>query len=210
MRSIGSITQLLLVFVTSQALSQGFFEGEIRYNNTIESRSAVPTEKLIKLIGSEQHYFIKGGMYLSVTNGQVLPVQLYKNTTNRIYTKVNSSDTVYCIDASIEKSKIIESKMEDSTTVILGYTCKILTLKTSNNAIYRYYFSDKLKVQPEQFKNHNYSHWYTYLTKSQSIPIKTVMENSQFKMVSEAISIEAKQIPDKKFELPANAVIKCK
>ncbi len=204
-------TLVILTVLTTLIVRSQNFEGKILYKNIFVSKLPnVTTEKFTKLIGSEQEYYIKDGKYLSITNGLLTPVQLYKNSTNRIYTKTGSSDTVFCIDASLEKNNIIESKIEETKEVILGYKCKMLTIKTSNNTNYIYYFSEKLKINPESFKNHNYSHWYSYLTISKAIPLKTILENKQFKMVSEAVKVESQKLQDSKFEMPIDAVINCK
>lgn len=196
--------------ILNYSFSQSIFEGKVSYKNTFTSKLATMTsEKFAKLIGSEQEYFISNGKYLSISNGQLTPVQLYKNNSNKIYTKTGNSDTIYCIDASKEKSKIIEIKIEETTETILGYKCKLLKIKTSNNSSFIFYFSDKLKINPEAFKNHSYNHWYSYLKEAKALPLKTILENKQFKMITEAVSVEQKQIPESKFELPKDAILKC-
>ena len=206
MKNLLLLIHLLLV---NLCLAQNF-EGRILYKNTYQSKlQNVPSEKFSKLIGSEQEYFIKEGMYLSITNGQLMPVQLYKNATNIIYTKTGTSDTVFCINASVEKNKIIESKIEETNEVVLGYKCKILYMKSSNNTTFKYYFSDKLRINPEQFKNHSYSHWYHYLSETKALPLKTIMENGQFKMISEASEVQERKLMDSKFTLPSDVIIKC-
>lgn len=200
---------LLLCFFSISVVSQNFV-GKVLYKNSFQSKLPNMTnEKFTALIGSQQVYVIKNGKYLSITNGQLTPVQLYKNSTNKLYTKTGNSDTIICIDASIEKSKIIEIKKEETSIIILGHKCKLLTMKSDNGTLYKYYYSEKLGVNPEDYKYHNYNHWYKYLIETKSLPLKMVIENNQFTMTTEAISFEEKDILDGKFELPSGTILKC-
>jgi hypothetical protein len=188
-----------------------FFQGHVIYNNTFESKlKNISPEKFSQLIGSKQDYYIKDGKYLSVTNGQLMPVQLYINKVNKIYAKSGVSDTIVCIDAEKEGNSIVETSISDSDISILGYKCKKLVMRTANGTSFIFLFSEKLKVEAEDFKGHNYNHWYAYLKKTQSIPLVTIIENAQFKMTAEAKKVEHIKLDDNKFVLPQDAIIKCK
>lgn len=89
------LVSVLMFFLELSANSQ-YFEDEIIYSNKFISKmQGFTSEQLASLIGSMQEYFIKGGNYKSVTNGQSVSVQLYDYVSNRIYNKTPKSDTLY-------------------------------------------------------------------------------------------------------------------
>ncbi len=151
------IFKIHLILICNVCNSQVYFEGKIEYKNTFVSKLAnVKVEKLISFIGTKQEYFIKAGKYLSITNGIMLPVQMYKNSINKIYTKKSvSCDTIFCIDAFVETSKIIEFNISEANEKVLGYKCNMLYLKTSTGTTFKYYYSNSFNINSESFKKNN-------------------------------------------------------
>lgn len=199
----------LILFSLLNLRSQNF-QGKITYTNTFESKIKNMTpEKFAQFIGSKQEYFIKEGDYLILSNGEISNVMLYQNKKNKIYTKNIYNDTIICFDASIEKTKVIEFKIVDSEEKILNQTCKKITMQLENGTSYVHYFAVKYKLNSTLFKGHGFNHWYFYLEKTNALPLKTIMENKQFKMISTAIEIKELKLSDSKFILPKDATIKC-
>ena len=82
------------LITTTTAFGQ-LFEGEILYSNTNTTKHATITSKMWEtMMGTEQKYYIRRGDYKSEMNGKMMQWQLYINSTNRLYTKVNSSEII--------------------------------------------------------------------------------------------------------------------
>jgi hypothetical protein len=89
---------------------------------------------------------------------------------------------------------------------ILGYTCDELTL-TCKSGTQKYYFSNKLPVDVKLFENHKYGNWYDYLTKSNALPLKYIIETPQFIMETIATEVKPMKLEDKVFSWPADTKI---
>ena len=176
---ISSLSFSIILLLSVKTYAQNF-EGEIIYKNTF--RSKIPNlsnEQLGQYIGNTQEYYIKGGDYKSITNGQALSVQLYNYVDNRIYNKTRKSDTLY--DALVLKTKT-------GTTTM--------------------YFSDRFKVDSDKFKKHFFGNWAFYTQKANALPLKIVVENAQFKMESTAIEIKPMRLDQNIFKIDSSAPIK--
>ena len=174
------------------------FEGEIVYKNTYKSKIANLTdEKFSTMMGAQQEYFIKGGDYKSVTNGSFFQWQLYVNTDNKLYSKMANSETLLWNDGASNTDTILKAEVKKGVTEILGYKCEELIL-TCTNGTQTYFFNTKFSVDTKLFVNHKYGNWYEYLLKSNSLPLKTIIDNGQFTL--ESIATEVKEIKlDKSF-----------
>jgi hypothetical protein len=201
----------LLVISTIKISFAQNFEGRVTYKNIFESKlENVTAQKFSEMIGSKQDYFIKNGNYLSVTNGQLSSVMLYNNINNIVYSKSSFSDTIACLDAFLEANKIVSSEITNTEEKVLGLKCKKLLMISSNGTTYTYYFNNKYKIDSKYFTKHNFNHWYLYLIKTGSLPLKTIIENKQFKMTTIATEVNAIKLEDSKFALPKDAIIRCK
>ena len=89
-------------------------------------------------------------------------------------------------------------------TEVLGYKCDevILTCKSGTQ---KYYFSSKISVDTKLFTNHKYGNWYDFLLKSNSLPLKSVVDNGQFSLETIAIEVKEMKLDKSLFELPANS-----
>ena len=75
------------------------------------------------------------------------------------------------------------------------------------SGVQKYYFNSKIAVDPKLFENHKYGNWYDYLSKSNSLPLKLVVNNNQFTLESIAVEVKEMKLDKTIFELPANAKI---
>jgi hypothetical protein len=98
MKTKFSILLFVPLFFTIHVNGQNF-EGEVTYMNKFKSQiKNLSDEQLEKMIGSKENYFIKGGNYKSILNGQTLVMQLYDVKSNRLYNQKFNSDTLYWFD----------------------------------------------------------------------------------------------------------------
>jgi hypothetical protein len=195
---------IILAFLISLTISAQNFEGKIVYVNIIKSKNvAVTDQQFLNMIGNMQEYYIKDGNYKSVSNGSLLQWQLYINADNKLYYKMSNSETVSWNDGSENTDEILKSELNNAVIDILGYKCDELIL-TCKSGLQKYYFNSKLAVDPKLFAKHKYGNWYDYLLKSNSLPLKTIIENAQFILETTATSITPTKIDNNFFQLPAN------
>lgn len=186
------------------AFGQGF-EGKIVYKNIYKSKIPnVSDEQFTTMMGSVQEYFIKDGDYKSVANGTFFQWQLYLNKDNKLYNKMANSETLSWIDASKNPDEVLKAEVNKGVAEVLGYQCDELIL-TCKSGIQKYYFSTKLSVDVKLFTNHKFGNWYYFLTKSNSLPLKSIVDNGQFTLESTATEVKEMKLDKTFFDLPANA-----
>ena len=197
-----AIAIIFTVLTTMTVFGQSF-EGKIFYANTYKSKNQKMTDQQwTSMMGSTQEYLIKGGDYKSIANGTLVQWQLYINKDNKLYNKMSNSETAFWNDASVQGDEILKVEVNKGVTEILGYKCDEVIL-TCKSGLQKYYFNSKLSVDTKLFSNHKFGNWFDYLSKSNSLPLKSVIETAQFTMESVATEVKPMKIDIKTFELPA-------
>ena len=161
-------------------------------------------QQLSSMIGSKQEYYIKKGNYKSVMNGTFAQWQIYVNADNKLYNKFSNSETIFWNDGSVNDDEVLSSVINKGVTEILGHKCDELIL-TCKSGVQKYYFNSTFSVDTKLYSNHKYGNWYDYLSKANALPLKTIVENAQFRMESVATEIKPMQLDDKLFSLPPDA-----
>ena len=199
-----TITFLLTTLFTITSFGQTF-QGKIVYKNTYKSKIPnVTDEQFTTMMGSTQEYFIKNGDYKSVGNGSFFQWQLYVNKDNKLYTKMANSETLLWNDGATNPDEILNAEVNKGVTEILGYKCDELVL-TCKSGIQKYYFNTKLSVDTKLFVNHKFGNWYDFLLKSNSLQLKSIVDNAQFTLESVAIEVKEMKLEKTLFELPADS-----
>ena len=194
--------KFLLLLISFTSFSQNF-EGEIIYSNTYTSKNLqLKDEQWSLMLGNTQNYLVKGGDYKSIANGKLMQWQLYINKDNKLYNKMANSDIVYWNDASIQGDEVIKIEINKNVVEILGYKCDEIVL-TCKSGVQKYYFNSKISIDPKVFINHKFGNWYDYLSKSNALPLKMILENPQFTTISIATEIKPMKLEVNTFELPA-------
>lgn len=196
------ITSLaLLISLISVAQT---FEGEIVYTNTIKSKNAqITSEQWMNMLGSKQHFYIKGNHYKSETNGSMMQWQLYVPSDNKLYSKMGNSDVLLWNDASVRNEEILSSSVKPHAATILGYDCDELTL-TCKSGVQVYYYSSKLAADSKLYEKHVYGNWYDFLKQAKGMSLKTILETPQFILEQVATEVNTKKLDDAFFALPAD------
>lgn len=183
------------------------FEGQITYNNSYVSKMPnVSDQQLTLMMGSVQNYFIKGGDYKSNFNGSMMQWQLYRKAENKLYNQFASSITVFWYDGSKNQDSLIKYEVIQNAETILGYTCDELIL-TCISGIQKYYFSSHLSLDGNLYRSHKYGNWSEYITRSNAVPLKVVIENTQFTLESTAIEVRQMTLNPSVFALPENSTV---
>jgi len=157
-------------------------------------------------MGSGQDYFIKGNKYKSVCNGTLLQWQLYDPKENKIYTKMSNNDAALWIDAGINPDTVVDITLNRNVTNILGYECDELILNCKSGT-QKYYFSSKLPIDSKLFIPHKFGNWYSYVSKSNALPLKIEIDNAQFTMTSTAVEVKPQKLEVEYFQLPAGTKV---
>ncbi|SHG10998.1 hypothetical protein SAMN05443549_10280 [Flavobacterium fluvii] len=195
---------LTALFFTITTFSQNF-EGKIMYTNTYKTKNTkITDQQWSTMLGATQEYFIKGGDYKSVTNGTFVQWQQYSNTDNKLYIKMANSETLLWNDGSIQGDEVLKVEVNKKVIEILGYKCDEVIL-TCTSGVQKYYFNTKLSVNPKLFVKHKFGNWADYLSKSKSLPLKSIIDTAQFTLESIATEVKPTKLDPKMFELPAGA-----
>jgi hypothetical protein len=181
------------------------FEGKIVYKNAYKSKIPnVTDEQFTTMMGPTQEYFIKNGDYKSVANGSLFQWLLYVNTDNKLYSKMANTETLLWNDGAANADEILKAEINKDVTEILGYKCDELVL-TCKSGIQKYYFNTTLSVDTKLFVNHKFGNWYDFLLKSNSLPLKSIVNNGQFSLESVATEVKEMKLDKTFFDLPADA-----
>jgi len=194
---------ILCLFLSTMTVLGQAFEGKISYANSYKSKNTkIPDQQWTAMLGSTQEYFIKGGEYKSITNGTFVQWQQYSNKDNKLYTKMANTETLLWNDGSIQGDEVLKVEVNKKVTEILGYKCDEVIL-TCKSGVQKYYFNTKLSVKTKLFVNHKFGNWFDYLSKSDALPLKSIIETAQFTMESIATEVKPTKLDSKMFELPA-------
>ncbi|WP_317896741.1 hypothetical protein [Aurantibacillus circumpalustris] len=199
-----SLVLSLYAFDSNAQTSAADFEGEIVYTNSFKSKNPQMKEQtLAVMLGKEHHYYIKDGNYKTVMNGMFAQWQLFINKDNKLYNKMASSDTVFWNDAALHDDELLSAALNKDAITVLGYVCDELIL-TCRSGVHKYYFNSQLQVNAQLFINHQYGNYYNYISRSNAVPLKMILEDNEFTLESEATKVIPKKLSIDFFQLPAN------
>ncbi len=197
---------LLTLFLSISSFCQSF-EGKVTYTNTYKSKMpAVTDEQLTAMMGTTQEYYIKGGDYKSVFNGTFMQWQLYINKDNKMYNKMSNSAALLWNDGATNTDEVLEATVNKTATEILGYKCDELVL-TCKSGVQKYYFNASLAIDSKLYALHLFGNWHEFLSRTNALPLKSIVDNSQFYLESVATEVKTQQLNAQFFALPADAKI---
>ena len=190
---------LFLAVVCLQAQS---FEGKIIYQNHIQSKTQKITDlQWTTMMGNSTEYFIKKGMYKSVTDGNFFQWQLYTPKQNKVYAKYANSSKAFWSDAALNRDTILKIERKVAAVEILGYSCDELVL-TCTSGLQMYYFTSEVAIDPALFVNHKYGNWYELISEAKALPLKSIIHTDEFIWESTAREVIPMKLKSKFFKLP--------
>jgi hypothetical protein len=196
------LTLLLFQCATTIAFAQLSFEGEVVYSISVKSNVPnVTSEQLSYMIGTIQHYYMKGSNYKSTYAGTLAQWSMYIDKDKKFYEKVSTHDSIFYRDVTIDHDVITKVELKKNDTTILGYKCNKLTF-TCKSGLQIYYFNSKLTVDPDLYINHQEGNWHAFLEKSKSLALKEIINKRLFTLTIIATSVKSMPIADSFFELP--------
>lgn len=196
------LSALLVCLIAISSFGQAF-EGKVLYSNTYKSKVPNMTDQQwTTMMGSTQEYFIKGGDYKSVMNGQMMQWQLFRNKDSKLYSKMSNLESALWTDATINADEVLKTEVKKGVAEILGYKCDEVTL-TCKSGVQKYYFNSKLGIDPKLFVNHKFGNWYDFVKVSNAVPLKIVVDTPQLAMESVATEVTPMKLSATVFDLPA-------
>lgn len=198
---------ILFILVVNHIYAQNF-EGVIYYDKVYESKDPeISNEQLELMFGDVQKKLITyDGYYLNLYKGDYMRMQYYNPLENKLYTLLNTSDTLFYIDASVVDEEVISYDIEENKEIIDGLMCDLLIIKTENNKI-EYYYNSQYSLDPNVFKDHNYGQWSFAVEQTNALPLKFSLETPYVKMTAIATQVNKMSVDRSVFNIPENAII---
>ncbi|MBL7932544.1 MAG: hypothetical protein JNL60_11615 [Bacteroidia bacterium] len=203
------LSSLLALNLKAQT-APSYFEGQVVYNNTYKSKDPKITDKrFAAMFGSTHNYFVdKNGNYRTETNGMFAQWQMYLSADNKIYNKMTYTDTVFWNSGLDYDDQVLNVSVKKHALKILGYDCDELVL-TCRSGVQKYYYSSKLAIDPEKYKNHLFANYYNYVSRAKALPLKMIIEDQGFIMESTVTSVTYKPLAKDFFKLaPGTKLLK--
>ncbi|MEX0313649.1 MAG: DUF4412 domain-containing protein [Allomuricauda sp.] len=193
---------VLLVLFTITVSAQTNFEGVIKYNLEFQDKTGeMSSDETLEFMGDQQTYYIKGNKYKSAMNG-MLKVTQYYTGRDTLYNKMLGVNGLMYIDAKQRTEQVLSADIKENQLSVAGYSCDLLEIKT-NEGTTLYYYNEAVKVNPEDYKNHQYGLWHYCLEKTGgALPLKMITDVADVKLSIEAKIIETKNLDDSIFEIP--------
>ena len=163
------------------------------------------SSEMKEILGSNMTYYCKGVMNKSESSGLYQGYQLYTGG-DTIYTYELGSDTVFYELISDKNDELIDWEVIEEGPSILGFKTKRIfyqTMKESNEV----YFSDDFRVNvPDENSSLDAQNFFLNLTTS--IFLKSLMDDDEVNVESEAIKIIGMELPESIFEIPKGIRVK--
>jgi hypothetical protein len=183
-----------------------YFSGKIVYHNTFKTLAGEDVSaKLGPMFGLDDPYYIADNNYKMYTENKQL-VELYTGATNQFHFYMNGKEAA-ALDAATGTPGTVQPLAKTAT--IAGYPCHSLQIANeAEGTTTVYYYTPKLRVNPERFAKHAMGDFYTYLKASNGgLPLRMELTNTKqgFVMVSEATAVQAMPLTAADFTADAPA-----
>jgi hypothetical protein len=183
-----------------------YFSGKIVYHNTFKTLAGDDiTAKLAPVFGLDDPYYISDDNYKMYTENKQL-VELYTGATNQFRFYMNGKEAA-ALDAATGTPGTVQPLPKTAT--IAGYPCQSLQVANeADGTTTVYFYTPKLRVNPERFAKHAMGDFYTFLKASKGgLPLRMEITNTKqgFVMVSEATAVQAMPLTAADFTADAPA-----
>lgn len=197
----------ILALFSTILLSAQSFEGKIIYTNAFKSKTpSITDEQFTSMMGARHEYFVKQGDYKTNANGTLVQWQLYRNSDNKLYTKMANSEAAFWNDGAVNQDEVLKVELNKQVTEVLGYKCDEIIV-TCKSGVQKYYYNSGFPVDVMAFEKHKFGNWYAFVSNSKSLPLKILVDNPQFTLEQVAVEVTPMKLDKEMFSLPANMQI---
>jgi hypothetical protein len=207
----------LLIFAPLASFSQTDtqeFEGTIKYNHLVISKDKNYNINVdYQAIGKHSEYYYKEGNYKFVNHDAYFKADLFRSKYLRNFLVLSHSDTVLSVDSRIADLEVIEFEVKEGVDTILNYPCHVISLKLkpinqdSPISYRRYYFSEKVPINPAFFKHCKGNAYELIYSTSKSLPLKIEFEWPDRTVIWEAYEVVEEKISNDVFRIEPNWII---
>ena len=204
-----SVAVFCVFMFTSSKKPVSYFSGKIVYTYQFADGNGNDiTNKLSKVFGKEQHYFVNDQSYKSYDEKGHFK-QLYNSGSNTYY-YFTSDTTAHRIDASKITSKVFAVKQLEDKEKIAGYDCSAVEIIT-DEATTTYFFTPLVAVHSTVFARHKFGEWDRILLATNgALPLKFKMiyHKQGFIWTSSALTVLPQNLQEQDFKLPGTVQLK--
>ena len=200
--------QIALISITLlfhfSLFSQENFEGILKFKIKIQDKTGKMSDEQSKMyMGTKQIYYLKGKKYKSELDG-ILKIINYHEGKDTLFTKINGADNLLYTITSKEKEKVISYVFKETDSIVLGYQCELLEVKT-NKGYHQYYFNKDFKSDKENYKNHKLGLWSFFTNKTGgALSLISISDTESSRNYLKLTAIERKSLNDTIFIKPKN------
>ena len=186
-----------------------YFEGVIMSRVKFEIKDSTKRAIYFSTINPSYtvEHFYNGNSFVLNDKGDT-KTYLYLQSENKAYEKGWDKDTLYMIDCSKKGKQIFSYSIEKNTDTILGIPCNKLQIRFDGRTSTYFYNENYLKINPKWYKNLTYVNWDTISKIIRSIPLKIIIERSDYRIINTVESFKEKRVDKNLFKFPINAIIK--
>ncbi|MEL6918537.1 MAG: hypothetical protein AAFO99_12495 [Bacteroidota bacterium] len=205
--------KLLFIFclITLNAIAQNF-SGRVVYELTVIPKAKnLNTDSIIQLNrGKISEYLITDNYYKSTSfqNDKELYSYTYDNISKRMYDNYADKGYITYRDSRKANFEYYGSEIfRDSTITVNGLECFMVKYDSDYGKSTTYY-SDKIRVNYETFRDHQVGNWYNKLKEVDGcISLKTITEFETHYEIREAIEITPLNLKPSDFDLNTKKII---
>ncbi|ATL49346.1 hypothetical protein COR50_20395 [Chitinophaga caeni] len=194
---------LFLLVSSFKPLMAQDFTGKIVYANTYYSKVDDMTDaQYSTLFGSKTQFYIKNGNIKESFNGIALRMQVFRSDSNKLFFYKANTDYPLSIKPVNDKDSMMKVIIgEDADTInVLGKRCHKVIIE-SNNGKVTYYFNNDIQIDPSYFRDYKLNSFDIFTQMTHSLPLKIVLETSEYTKESTAIEMTPLSLQDEFFEI---------
>lgn len=207
MKTLKTLSFILLVSLQFSAFSQNNFEGILTFKFEFEDKKGMMTAEQIKqFIGDKQVYYLKDEKYKSEMNG-LLEIKTFHEGKDTLFTQMKGTNALQYILTNVADEEVISYEFKKTAIKVLEYTCDLLEVKT-NKGTHKYYYNKDLKMDPSVYKNHKIGLWSFFTEKTGgALSIISISETDDLKTKIELISVDRKKLENAIFIKPNSPIV---
>lgn len=203
------VLALLILIAFSEVTAQNF-EGVIYGATTYSSKiDSVGAEDLFGERLSLDETYIKDGFFKVNSSTDFMSMMLWRSKDTALYWfNKSSGDTLWFDRTNSHPAQIRDHYFIEKADSVAGYLCDALVVSMDNGNMLTYYYSPELSLDPEYYRFTTNSAKFQIVQLMKSVYLKLVIESSYGIVVSKALEVEWRELPDSFFDLPEHSQLK--